>query len=137
MFCSLLKRIDILFRITHTSTFNISIQALRFIQNLCSTITSSPSSSSVKDNLTSIPDRFYRTLYASLEDPRLPTSSKQPMYLNLLFKSIKDDKDKTRVVSFVRRFVQVLVSGGNGGAEFAAGGLYLLAEVTYNLILLS
>ena len=29
-------------------------------------------------------DRFYRTLYESLLDPRLSTSSKQTLYLNLL-----------------------------------------------------
>lgn len=29
----------------------------------------------------------------------------------------------------VRRFVQVLVSGGGGATEFIAGGLFLLGEV--------
>lgn len=119
-----------MFRITHTSTFNISIQALRFILNFCTTIAASSSSSS-SDKLGSIPDRYYRALYSSLEDSRLATSSKQSMYLNLLFKSLKVDKDKSRVESFVRRFVQLLWCGGSGGAEFAAGGLYLLAEVSY------
>ncbi|KZP12424.1 hypothetical protein FIBSPDRAFT_898186 [Athelia psychrophila] len=41
--------------------------------------------------LGSTTDRFYRTLYASLHDPRLAASSKQAMYLNLLFKSLKAD----------------------------------------------
>jgi ribosome biogenesis protein MAK21 len=52
------------------------------------------------------------------------------MYLNLLFKSLKADEDKERVKAFVRRFVQVLVSGGGGAMEFVAGGLYLLGEVS-------
>lgn len=51
------------------------------------------------------------------------------MYLNLLFKSLKADHNTDRVKSFVRRFVQVLVSGGAGGNEFVVGGLYLLGEV--------
>ena len=51
------------------------------------------------------------------------------MYLNLLFKSLKTDENIGRVKSFVRRFIQVLVSGGAGGAEFMVGGLYLLGEV--------
>jgi len=52
------------------------------------------------------------------------------MYLNLLFKSIKADENQDRPVAMVRRFLQVLVSGGNSGAiEFVAGGLFLLGEV--------
>ena len=51
------------------------------------------------------------------------------MYLNLLFKALKADPDKERVKAFVRRFVQVLASGGGGATEFMAGGLYLLGEV--------
>jgi len=85
------------------------------------------SSSSLASSIT---DRYYRTLYASLHDPRLASSSKQAMYLNLLFKSLKSDEDKERVNAFVRRFVQVLVSGGGGATEFVAGGLYLLGEVS-------
>lgn len=54
------------------------------------------------------------------------------MYLNLLLKSIKADAGKNnneRVKAMVRRFVQLLVSGGSGATEFTAGGLYLLGEV--------
>lgn len=121
---SLNKHIDTLFLITHTSTFNISIQALVLIQQICS----SPEGSSH----TGILDRYYRTLYASLHDPRLATSSKQAMYLNLLFKSIKADVGRLgneRVKALIRRFVQILVSGPSGATEFTAGGLFLLGEV--------
>jgi ribosome biogenesis protein MAK21 len=54
------------------------------------------------------------------------------MYLNLLFKSIKADAGNMggeRIKAIVRRFVQVLVSGGSGATEFIAGGLFLLGEV--------
>ena len=69
------------------------------------------------------------------------------MYLNLLFKSIKSsaaafsnssaiegDEALERTKALVRRFVQILVSGGpaagaTGGVEFVAGGLYLLGEL--------
>ncbi|KAJ6606393.1 CBF/Mak21 family-domain-containing protein [Mycena vulgaris] len=116
---SLNKHIDTLFLITHTSTFNISLQALA-------------ASSSSTPTSKSITDRYYRTLYSSLHDTRLATSSKQAMYLNLLFKSIKADAGNTdgeRVKAIVRRFVQVLVSGGSGATEFIAGGLFLLGEL--------
>ena len=119
------KHLDTLFLITHRSTFNITLQALLLIHQI-STTASSTSSSSIG----SVTDRFYRTLYASLYDPRLSTSSKQAMYLNLLFKCIKSDKNLERAKAFVRRFIQVIASGGGGGAEFTAGGLHLLGEVS-------
>ncbi|KAI6127001.1 CBF-domain-containing protein [Pisolithus sp. B1] len=127
---SLGKHIDTLFLITHKSTFNISLQALVLIQQISSTLIhqskASPSSSSQSKSIT---DRYYRALYASLHDGRLASSSKQTMYLNLLFKSLKADGNVERIKSFVRRFVQVLVSGGAGGNEFIVGGLYLLGEI--------
>ena len=55
---------DIIFRITHTGTFNTSIQALRLIFRV----------STIQKNTS---DRFYRTLYESLLDPRLILTSKQ------------------------------------------------------------
>ncbi|KAI6014539.1 hypothetical protein PISMIDRAFT_88728 [Pisolithus microcarpus 441] len=127
---SLGKHIDTLFLITHKSTFNISLQALVLIQQISSSLINqskaSPSSSSQSKSIT---DRYYRALYASLYDGRLASSSKQTMYLNLLFKSLKADGNVERIKSFVRRFVQVLVSGGAGGNEFIVGGLYLLGEI--------
>jgi len=119
------KHLDTLFLITHKSTFNITLQALLLVHQI-STTASSTSSASIG----SVTDRFYRTLYASLYDPRLSTSSKQAMYLNLLFKCIKSDKNLERAKAFVRRFIQILASGGGGGTEFTAGGLHLLGEVS-------
>ncbi|PBK76587.1 CBF-domain-containing protein [Armillaria solidipes] len=127
------KHIDTLFLITHTSTFNISLQALVLIQQIAASLSTVKASSSSSSSLSkSIIDRFYRTLYDSLHDARLASSSKQAMYLNLLFKAIKADVGKVegeRVKALVRRFVQVLVSGGNGATEFVAGGLFLLGEL--------
>lgn len=100
------------------------------IQHIAASLTSGPSSSASISK--SIVDRYHRTLYASLHDERLASSSKQAMYLNLLFKSIKTDAgnlENERIKALIKRFVQVLVSGGNGATEFIAGGLYLLGEV--------
>lgn len=128
------KHIDTLFLITHTSTFNISLQALMLILQVITTFAANaPSSSKASGSTftTSLADRFYRTLYASLLDPRLSKSNKQAMYLNLLFKAAKIDQNLDRVKAFVRRFIQILAAGvgGSGGPEFIAGGLYLLGEV--------
>src|SRR4051794_12773528 len=77
---SLETHLDTLFRITHSSNFNTSIQALILIQQIAAS-----------KHLAV--DRFYRTLYESLLDPRLIASSKQTLYLNLLYKALKDDAD--------------------------------------------
>ena len=124
------KHLDTLFLITHKSTFNITLQALLLIHQISTTASSTSSSSAGP-----ITDRFYRTLYASLYDPRLSTSSKQAMYLNLLFKCIKSDNNLERAKAFVRRFIQILASGGGGGPEFTAGGLHLLGEVSWRRII--
>lgn len=72
-------------------------------------------------------DRLYRTLYESLLDPRLATSSKQALYLNLLFRSLKSDVDVRRVKAFVKRMLQIL---NLQQPSFICGILYLILELT-------
>ncbi|KAK5652618.1 hypothetical protein OQA88_10379 [Cercophora sp. LCS_1] len=107
------KHIDTLFRITHSSNFNTSVQALMLIQQLAAS------------KFLAV-DRFYRTLYESLLDPRLVTSSKQALYLNLLYRSMKNDVDVRRVKAFVKRLVQIL---GLHQPSFACGILFLISEL--------
>ncbi|KAK4166707.1 putative ribosome biogenesis protein [Cladorrhinum sp. PSN259] len=107
------KHIDTLFKITHSSNFNTSVQALMLIQQLAAS------------KLLAV-DRFYRTLYESLLDPRLVTSSKQALYLNLLYRALKNDVDVRRVKAFVKRLVQIL---SLHQASFACGILFLIAEL--------
>ena len=71
-------------------------------------------------------DRFYRTLYESLLDPRLLTSSKQTLYLNVLFKALRSDLSIKRVKAFAKRLLQVVAMHQ---APFAIGALYLLREL--------
>ena len=86
------KHMDTLFKVTHSANFNTSVQALMLIQQLAT--------------LGSV-DRFYRTLYESLLDPRLLTTSKHTLYMNLLFRAVKDDSDLKRVKAFAKRMLQV------------------------------
>lgn len=108
------KHMDTLFKITHAGTFNTSIQSLQLIAQ-------------VAKSRPAIADRYYRTLYDSLIDPRLHTSSKQAMYLNLVFKSLKADDSLPRVMAFVKRLLQML---GLHQPPFICGALYLLGEVS-------
>lgn len=107
------KHLDTLFRITHSSNFNTSVQALMLIQQLAASRHLAV-------------DRFYRTLYESLLDPRLITSSKHALYLNLLFRAMKNDVDVRRVKAFVKRLIQVL---SLHQPSFTSGTLFLIAEL--------
>ncbi|ROW11490.1 hypothetical protein VMCG_01495 [Cytospora schulzeri] len=107
------KHLDTLFRITHSANFNTSIQALKLVQQL-----------SLSKHIAV--DRFYRTLYESLPDPRLIHSSKQADYLNLLYRSLKSDVDVRRVKAFVKRMLQICYLHQ---PSFVCGILFLVAQL--------
>jgi ribosome biogenesis protein MAK21 len=107
------RHMDSLFRITHSFNLNTSLQALMLLQQL-----------SVSHQ--GVSDRFYRTLYESLLDPRLLTSSKHILYLDLLFRALRNDLDLKRVKAFAKRLLQV---ASLHQPPFACGILYLLREL--------
>ena len=107
------KQMDTIFRVTHSANFNTAVQALVLIQQISSTKHYGA-------------ERFCRTLYESLLDPRLSTSSKQMMYLNLLYKALKADLNAKRVQAFVKRLLQVLTMHE---PPFVCGVLYLISEL--------
>ncbi|KAI1961868.1 RNA-binding ribosome biosynthesis protein mak21 [Ophidiomyces ophidiicola] len=107
------RHINTLFNVTHSSNFNTSIQALMLIHQLLS-------SHAV------CTDRFYRTLYESLLDPRIITSSKQSLYLNLLYKTLSSDRNLRRIKAFVKRLVQILTLHY---PSFICGVFYLIREL--------
>ncbi|KAG0078170.1 hypothetical protein BGZ92_001595 [Podila epicladia] len=104
---------DIIFRITHTGTFNTSIQALMLIFRV-STIQKTTS------------DRFYRTLYESLLDPRLILTSKQSIYLNLVYDALQADDSLPRIKAFVKRLVQ---SCAHHQPPFICGAFFLISKL--------
>ncbi|CCG81583.1 Ribosome biogenesis protein MAK21 [Taphrina deformans PYCC 5710] len=107
------KNLDTLYTITHSSNFNTSIQALILIHQVA-----------VAKEETA--DRFYRTLYESINDPRLITSSKQALYLNLLFKALKSDRKPERTKAFVKRLVQ---SATMHGPAYICALFFLFSEL--------
>ncbi|KAG0213725.1 hypothetical protein BGX28_003669 [Mortierella sp. GBA30] len=104
---------DIIFRITHTGTFNTSIQALRLIFRV----------STIQQNTS---DRFYRTLYESLLDPRLILTSKQSIYLNLVYDALQADQSLPRIKAFVKRLVQ---SCAHHQPPFICGAFFLISKL--------
>jgi ribosome biogenesis protein MAK21 len=107
------QQLNTIFEVTHSSNFNTSIQAMTLIQQISAT----------KHYST---DRFYRTLYESLLDPRLITTSKHIMYLNLLYRSLKADTSVKRVKAFVKRLLQIIHMHE---PPFICGVLYLVNEL--------
>lgn len=105
--------LETLFKITHSSNFNTSIQAMLLIQQLSTTHKASN-------------DRFYRVLYESLLDPRLLVASKQQLYLNLLHRALKADLNVKRVKAFIKRLFQVL---SLHDASFIVGAFFLLQDL--------
>ncbi|KAL6706480.1 RNA-binding ribosome biosynthesis protein mak21 [Coniothyrium glycines] len=107
------EQINMIFEVTHSSNFNTSIQAMTLIQQISATKHYSA-------------DRFYRTLYESLLDPRLITTSKHIMFLNLLYRSLKADISIKRVKAFVKRLLQIIHMHE---PPFICGVLYLINEL--------
>ncbi|KAF2735205.1 CBF-domain-containing protein [Polyplosphaeria fusca] len=107
------EQLNTIFEVTHSSNFNTSIQAMILIQQISATKHYSA-------------DRFYRTLYESLLDPRLITTSKHILYLNLLYRSLKADVSIKRVKAFVKRLLQIIHLHE---PPFICGILYLINEL--------
>ncbi|KAJ2774558.1 RNA-binding ribosome biosynthesis protein mak21, partial [Coemansia nantahalensis] len=88
------RHIGTIFQIAHAGNFNTVVQSLVLL-------------SQIARMRPAVSDRFYRTLYDSLLDPRLDQTSKKAMYLNVLFRALKADTDAARVMAFLKRIMQV------------------------------
>ncbi|XP_060947700.1 CCAAT/enhancer-binding protein zeta [Limanda limanda] len=107
------EQLDTLFKVVHLVKFNTAVQALMLLFQ-------------VMDSQQTVSDRFYVALYRKLMDPGLSSSSRQSMFLNLLYKSLKADIVLRRVKAFVKRLLQV---SAEQNASFACGALFLVSEV--------
>ncbi|KAJ2501281.1 RNA-binding ribosome biosynthesis protein mak21 [Coemansia sp. RSA 1972] len=101
------------FQIAHAGNFNTVVQSLLLLHQIARV-------------RPAIGDRFYRTLYDSLLDPRLDQTSKKAMFLNVLFRALKSDTQTPRVMAFIKRILQVCL---HSQAEFASGALFMVSQV--------
>ena len=85
------QQMETIHKLVHLVSFNISIQALTLLYQ-------------VMDSREAVTDRFYSALYKKILDPELTTSSKQVMFLNLLYKAVKSDPSAVRVKAFMILF---------------------------------
>jgi len=107
------QQLETMHKLVHLVSFNISIQALTLLYQ-------------VMDARESVTDRFYSALYKKILDPELTTSSKQVMFLNLLYKAIKADQSVPRVKAFCKRLLQVI---SYQPSHLVCGLLFLMSEV--------
>uniref|UniRef100_A0AAY4CCF4 CCAAT/enhancer-binding protein zeta n=1 Tax=Denticeps clupeoides TaxID=299321 RepID=A0AAY4CCF4_9TELE len=108
------EQMDTLFKVVHLVKFNTAVQALMLLFQ-------------VMDSQQTVSDRYYVALYRKLLDPGLSVCSRQNMFLNLLYKSLKSDIVLRRVKAFVKRLLQVSC---DQNPTFVCGALFLVSEVT-------
>ncbi|KAJ1432311.1 CBF/Mak21 family-domain-containing protein, partial [Ochromonadaceae sp. CCMP2298] len=108
---SLEKYVDPLFKIVHTATsFTTATQALMLLSHLA----------------LSLVKRFYRALYAKLLSDQITTRSRNTLFLNLLYRSIKRDAQQNRAMAFIKR---LLICATQSVPPIAAGLLFLVSEI--------
>ncbi|XP_055981645.1 CCAAT/enhancer-binding protein zeta [Sorex fumeus] len=107
------EQVDTLFGVLHSVPFGTGLQALMLLFQ-------------VMNAQQTVSDRYYSALYRKMLDPGLRTCSKQAMFLNLLYKSLKADVALRRVKAFVKRLLQVTCGQT---PPFICGALYLVSEI--------
>jgi len=108
------EHVDSLFRMTHVANFNTCVQALTLLFQIMTA-------------RGALSDRFFCSLYAILLSAELRQSSKQGLFLNLLYKAIKADTDLKRVKAFVKRLLQTCVYAM---PPYVCAVLFLVSQVT-------
>ncbi|KAM4043286.1 CCAAT/enhancer-binding protein zeta isoform 1-T2 [Anomaloglossus baeobatrachus] len=107
------EQLETLFKILHVVKFNTGVQILMLLFQ-------------VMDSQQTVSNRYFAALYRKLLDPGLSQGSKQTMFLNLLFKSMKADVVLRRVKAFVKRLLQITCWQK---PSFICGALYLISEI--------
>lgn len=115
------ENLSTLFQISHIANFNTSIQALHLIFQVQKERSGRKSSEK-----SAISDRYYRALYGLILDQRLYDCSKQAMFLNLLYKSLKADISLERVQSFLKRILQSL---SNAKVPLICASLFMIGQL--------
>ncbi|XP_022915981.2 CCAAT/enhancer-binding protein zeta [Onthophagus taurus] len=107
------EHIDTMYRVVHVANFNVALHTLTLLYQ-------------VSDYANDINDRFYSALYKKLLDPKLPSTTHQAILLNLIFKALSKDKEINRIMSFIKRLLQLTLSLE---PSFACGMLYLISQL--------
>ncbi|XP_023346478.1 CCAAT/enhancer-binding protein zeta [Eurytemora carolleeae] len=107
------QQINTMHKLVHMVSFNISVQTLTLLYQ-------------IMDSRDSVNDRFYTALYWKILDPGFSTSSKQVMFLNLLYNSVRKDCSVVRVRAYIKRLLQCCEYLPSNSA---AGILFIISEI--------
>ena len=128
---SLSSHVETMYRVVHmTTNFGTALQALTLLFQLSGRANNplvDNEAQATPDSITS-PERFYSTLYKKLLDVSgiSNSSTKQALFLNLVYKAMKADTEINRSMAFVRRLIQ---SCTYLPSHLVCSILYLLSEV--------
>ena len=87
------SQMDAVYRLIPKVGFHTGVQALQLLYQVTDADT--------------VSDRYYNSLYRKLADPNLKNSSKQAIFMNLIYKSLKRDVVDRRIKAFIKRILQV------------------------------
>jgi ribosome biogenesis protein MAK21 len=132
----LTQKIDALFKIVHTASFSASTQALLLISFIAlsdNVDAKDAASKGPKDGTKEVAkdendltNRYYRALYSKLSDEQIATKSRNTVFFNLLYRSLKRDKSTLRCAAFVKRLLMMTL---HAKPTVVTGLMLLIAEV--------
>eukprot|EP00347_Sterkiella_histriomuscorum_P015659 403356183 len=126
---------NILFLLTHHSSFKIQIQTLKLLFQFAKSTNKLKSNElqiakseddTTQSSLATYNDRYYRTLYEILLKVHLTKANKLDEFFSLIFKSIKADTNIPRVLAFFRRMLHMCFINETG---YTAATLLIISEL--------
>jgi ribosome biogenesis protein MAK21 len=91
---AIVKHMDALFRLVHESSFTTSTQALILISYMVindKSLKKNKGATAIDGDASNLSSRFYRALYATLSSDTLLMKTRNTIFLNLLYRSMKHD----------------------------------------------
>ncbi|XP_065340687.1 CCAAT/enhancer-binding protein zeta [Cloeon dipterum] len=110
---TLADHVDTLHKLVHVSSFGVALHALCLLHQ-------------VAQASSSIEDRFYSALYKKMLDPEALKTKHLALFLNIVYKSLKNDSKPARVQAYVKRLLQLALSAHS---NLACSILYLVSQV--------
>lgn len=134
------QHMDALYKLVHTASFATATQALMLLSHailqdpVVESTKLDKSGNEKKDKRknrpqvkdTSAEDRYYRALYGLLLSDQVSSRSKNTLFLNLLFRSIKKDTNIHRIQAFLKRLA---ICATQSSASITTGLLLLISEI--------
>lgn len=124
------EHIDELYKVVHTAPAATSTQALVLLFHITmgSQVQTKDADINATEESVRRQDRYYRALFAALATPTLISQGKHTtMFFNLLYKSMKADKDTARVLATAKRMIATTLHCNS--SAFAAS-IFVLNEVS-------